>query len=300
MLKLLLLPLIFGVNTLPGISETPASTETESSAPTCQAGVLKQGGLLLCSGEPGSLVKVNGTAMAKFDETGRASVGLAQHAPLELNITLSDNGRTLTEAITLEKREDDYRTLVGLDCDKVDARTQAQKDHAGRSWVKKDAAWKTFHSGPGFWNGATAPATMPTSSPFGPTRKYTGVSKTSGEPCESTSVHRGQDFATPIGTPVISPADGVVILADPDLYYEGGTVFVDHGQGLISVFLHLSEVDVTGGQTVKAGETLAKTGNTGRTTGPHLHWAVKWRNTARDDRGGDFYIDPALLLKLTP
>ena len=62
--------------------------------------------------------------------------------------------------------------------------------------------------------------------------------------------------------------------------------------------MHLSEVDVASGDEVKRGDLLAKTGNTGRTTGPHLHWAVKWRNVASTDRGGDFYIDPALLLEL--
>ena len=62
--------------------------------------------------------------------------------------------------------------------------------------------------------------------------------------------------------------------------------------------MHLSEVAVTPGDTVKRGDLLAKTGNTGRTTGPHLHWAVKWRNIASPDRSGDFYIDPALLLDL--
>ena len=105
-------------------------------------------------------------------------------------------------------------------------------------------------------------------------------------------------MATPVGTEVIAPAPGVVVLADPDLYYEGGTVFLDHGHGLVSVFMHLSSVDVAAGDIVQTGDLLAQTGNTGRTTGPHLHWAVKWRNPDSDNRGGDFYIDPALLLQL--
>ena len=301
MLKLLLLPLLVGVSIPPALPQSPIPTTTTTHQPSCHAGALKQGGLLLCTGEPGTLVKVNGKAMAKFNADGKASIGLAQHAPLELDITLtSAETGTFAETIKLAERKDDVRNLTGLDCDKVDARTQAQKDHAGRSWVKKDAAWKKFNEGPGFSNGVIAPTDMPESSPFGPTRNYSGVSKTSGESCSSQSVHRGQDFATPVGTPVKSPADGVIILADPDLYYEGGSVFVDHGQGLISVFMHLSEVDVEAGQVVKAGDVVAKTGNTGRTTGPHLHWAVKWRNTATDDRGGDFYIDPALLMEMAP
>ena len=62
--------------------------------------------------------------------------------------------------------------------------------------------------------------------------------------------------------------------------------------------MHLSEVDVKAGDTVARGDLLAKSGNTGRTTGPHLHWAVKWRNPEASNRSGDFYIDPVLLLKL--
>ena len=89
-------------------------------------------------------------------------------------------------------------------------------------------------------------------------------------------------------------------LGDPDLYYEGGTVFLDHGDGLVSVFLHMSEIDVVAGDKVAVGDRLGASGNTGRTSGPHLHWAVKWRNPGTTERGGDFYIDPALLLEMTP
>ena len=155
-----------------------------------------------------------------------------------------------------------------------------------------------WFGGPGALTGFIKPADAPASSPFGPTRKYIGVSKVTGEPCESVSVHQGYDMAAPVGTPIVAPAAGTVILADPDLYYEGGAIFLDHGHGLVSVFMHLSEVDVEAGDTVARGDLLAKSGNTGRTTGPHLHWAVKWRNPEASNRGGDFYIDPALLLDL--
>ncbi|MEM1146626.1 MAG: M23 family metallopeptidase, partial [Pseudomonadota bacterium] len=77
-----------------------------------------------------------------------------------------------------------------------------------------------------------------------------------------------------------------------------GTVFLDHGDGLVSVFLHMSEIDVAAGDVLAVRERLGASGNTGRTTGPHLHWAVKWRNPNSDERGQDFYIDPALLLDL--
>lgn len=294
MLQIFALPLLILFTNAPGAAEVSAP----EFAPSCNAGAVQQGGLLLCRGEPGTYVRMNGRAVAVFDADGRASVGLQQHADTSVSLQFSYYGQTLTENLTLATRSDDYRELTGLDCDKVDARTPEQIDHAGRSWVKKQEAFAEMNDGAGFFEGVVRPTDMPTSSPFGPTRKYTGVSLTSGESCESVSVHRGYDMATPVGTPVLAPAGGTVILADPDLYYEGGTVFLDHGQGLVSVMMHLSEVNVSAGDVVEAGDLLAHTGNTGRTTGPHLHWAVKWRNTASTDRGGDFYIDPALLLEL--
>ena len=271
------------------VAEVPA----ESAAPDC-GGVLVQGGLVICSAEPGSHFTVAGTKLT-VSETGTAQFGLSTRAPSVVGWT-HDSGAF--GDLQIAERQDEYRELTGLDCDKVDARSPEQKAHASRSWVKKQDAFASFNPGPGALEGFVKPADAPASSPFGPTRKYSGVSKVTGESCESTSVHRGYDMAAPVGTEVRAPAPGVVILADPDLYYEGGTVFLDHGHGLVSVFMHLSAVDVAAGDEVGTGDLLAKTGNSGRTTGPHLHWAVKWRNPEASSRDGDFYIDPALLLKL--
>ena len=298
MLRLIALPILAILATSPEGGNAVTASAQETITPTCNAGAIQQGGLLLCTGEPGTTVYMNGGAVAVFDADGRASVGLAQHAETDVTLRFTSNGERFTESLTLATRDDDFRVLEGMDCDRVDARTQEQIDHAGRSWVKKQAAFQEFNEGAGIWNGVTRPSEGPMSSPFGPTRRYTGVSAVTGEACDSVSVHRGYDIATPVGTPVVAPADGVITLADGDLYYEGGAIFLDHGQGLVSVFMHLSDVQVEAGQRVTAGEQIALTGNTGRTTGPHLHWSVKWRNTASDDRGGDFYIDPALLLEI--
>ena len=276
-----------------GIPGTPAAPGADALAPDC-GGVLVQGGLVICRAEPGSRFTVAGTRLT-VGETGTAQFGLSTAAPSVIGWS---HERGAYGDLQIAPRQDDYREISGFDCDKVDARSPEQKAHAGRSWVKKQDAFATFHPGPGALEGFVKPADAPTSSPFGPTRKYVGVSKVTGEPCESVSVHRGYDMATPVGTDVTAPAPGVVILADPDLYYEGGTVFLDHGHGLVSVFMHLSAVEVAEGDVVDTGDLLARTGNTGRTTGPHLHWAVKWRNPEAADRGGDFYLDPALLLDL--
>ncbi|MEL7545850.1 MAG: M23 family metallopeptidase [Pseudomonadota bacterium] len=267
------------------------------------SGATQQGGLLVCSVPEGDMVSLIGPennliVRVPVQENGTATIGLRRDAPEQITIT-SDTPNISPVTIDIERRTDPFRTITGLDCDKVDARTDAQKAHAGRSWVKKQAAFKTFHDGPGASAGFLRPAIGPSSSPFGPARKYIGVG-VDGEPCESTSIHRGYDIAVPIGTEIRAPADGTVTLGDPDLYYEGGTVFLDHGDGLVSVFMHMSKVEVSVGDQVRVGDRLGASGNTGRTTGPHLHWAVKWRNTGSEDRSADFYIDPALLMDLEP
>lgn len=118
------------------------------------------------------------------------------------------------------------------------------------------------------------PAVGRISGVFGAQRVYRG------EPC---SYHAGVDVAAPAGTPVVAPADGVVVLAAPAPFtLEGNLVIVDHGHGLNSAFLHLSRIDVAAGQRVAQGDPIGRVGRTGRVSGPHLHWAMKW-HAARVD-----------------
>lgn len=277
-------------------AQVPAADAVPSVSPIHPAcdGVLTQGGLVICTGTPGETFTVAGIKQVA-DDTGSAQFGIRTNAPPVIGWSAASGA---FGDLAIAARNDEFRTIKGFDCDKVDARSPEQKAHAAKSWQTKQGAFARLNPGPGALDGFIRPTDVPASSPFGPTRKYIGVSNVTGKPCEKTSVHQGYDMAAPVGTPVVAPAAGTVILADPDLYYEGGTVFLDHGHGLTSVFMHLSAVDVSPGDVVKRGDLLAKTGNSGRTTGPHLHWAVKWRNIASTDRSGDFYIDPALLLDL--
>lgn len=102
------------------------------------------------------------------------------------------------------------------------------------------------------------------------------------------SIHKGMDFRARMGTPVRASNSGVVVLARP-LYYEGNCVIIDHGLGLFTLSMHLSRIQVHEGQRVATGELLGLSGATGRVTGPHLHWAVRWEGA---------YLDPAKVLRM--
>lgn len=102
------------------------------------------------------------------------------------------------------------------------------------------------------------------------------------------SSHQGLDYAVPQGTPVAALNSGTVLLARP-LYFEGDCVVIDHGQGLLSLYLHLSEFKVHEGEHVERGQQLGLSGSSGRATGPHLHIAVRWQGV---------YLNPETLLKL--
>ena len=121
------------------------------------------------------------------------------------------------------------------------------------------------------------PVDGPLSSKFGVRRFFNG---------EERNPHAGLDFAVPAGTPIKSPAAGKVILIG-NYFFNGNTVFVDHGQGFISMFCHMSKIEVKVGDSVPRGGVVGRVGSTGRATGPHMHWNVSL-NDAR--------VDPAIFI----
>jgi murein DD-endopeptidase MepM/ murein hydrolase activator NlpD len=130
------------------------------------------------------------------------------------------------------------------------------------------------------WSGKfDAPADAAISDVFGTQRVFNGKTQSS---------HLGLDFRVPSGTPVDAMNQGTVLLARP-LYFEGNCVVIDHGQGLLTIYMHLSQFSVKEGDRVKRGQLVGLSGGTGRATGPHLHVAVRWQGT---------YLDPARLMQL--
>ena len=130
------------------------------------------------------------------------------------------------------------------------------------------------------WSGSfNAPVDARISDVFGTRRVFNG---------KVQSLHQGLDYAVPAGTPVAALNRGTVLLARP-LYFEGNCVVLDHGQGLLTLYLHLSEIKVKEGEAVERGQQIGLSGATGRATGPHLHVAVRWQSV---------YLNPATLLSL--
>jgi murein DD-endopeptidase MepM/ murein hydrolase activator NlpD len=130
------------------------------------------------------------------------------------------------------------------------------------------------------WQGSfVAPVDAEISDVFGVERVFNGAVQ---------STHQGLDFRVPTGTPVSAVNSGRIILARP-LFFEGNCVVIDHGQGLLTLYLHLSTFLVKEGDDVNKGQQIGRSGGTGRATGPHLHLAVRWQGV---------YLDPQVLLKL--
>ena len=130
------------------------------------------------------------------------------------------------------------------------------------------------------WTGRfVAPVSASISDVFGTARVFNG---------ETQGMHQGLDYAVPSGTSVDALNRGTVLLARP-LFFEGNCVVIDHGQGLLSLYMHLSKVEVKEGDAVTKGQQIALSGGTGRATGPHLHIAVRWQG---------IYVNPATLLSL--
>ncbi len=159
-----------------------------------------------------------------------------------------------------------------------------EPDAASLAQIKAEADLKAkifaASAGEPLWSSSfRAPVAAPPTDSFGTRRMFNG---------KLASVHKGMDFHAASGTPVHAANSGVVVLARP-LFYEGNCVVIDHGLGLYTISMHLSRIDVKEGQQVITGELIGLSGATGRVTGPHLHWAVRWR---------DAYLDPAGLLRL--
>ncbi len=154
----------------------------------------------------------------------------------------------------------------------------AQLERIGRERRIIDAALTRFRDVPVEGIALAAPVDGPRSSSFGLRRFFND---------QPRSPHKGMDIAAPSGTPIRAPRAGVVA-ATGDYFFNGNTIIVDHGQGYVTMYCHLSEIAVDEGQEIATGEAIGAVGATGRVTGPHLHFGTYLNGTA---------VDPAILLE---
>ena len=260
----------------PKLKPTLAKTEAPHTTPkqiSC-FGVAQQGGRVLCQTAPHQKVKIARSDKDFYfesaDENGQLIVGFDRD---EGDNFIEAEGERIT--FDLAKREYDTSRIDGLPPSQVSTFTEAQLKRIRSSSARKKAGFSSRAQAMGFKDGFD----LPIKDAFTKTTNFGAQRILNGEPKKP---HYGVDLAAPLGTPIYAPADGVVSLADDDLYFEGAMVLLDHGQGLISMYLHTDEILVTPGQVVTQGQQIATIGSKGRSTGPHLCWRLKWRNRNLD------------------
>ena len=243
---------------------------------------LTQGSLVVGHIAPGLKLEFMGRKI-RVDDNGLYVFGLGRNAPPEITLTtssaLGDKQKNYIFSVLQRKYKEEQ--VLGVPQKTVTPpigvlnriRKEAAEVRLARS---KDTKILDFLSG------FRMPLEGRITGVYGSRRVYNG---SSGNP------HYGLDIAAPVGANVYAPAPGIVELVHHDMFYSGGTLIINHGYGVSSTFIHLSEVLLSVGQRVKKGDLIAKVGATGRATGPHLDWRINWFEVR---------LDPELVLKRLP
>jgi murein DD-endopeptidase MepM/ murein hydrolase activator NlpD len=239
-----------------------------------------QGGTLIGRAAPGADLKLDGQVVGRCGAKGWFVIGFDRDCgPGAVFETRAASGPVLlglaiAQGTFVEQRID------GLPEDQVTPTDPTLLERIKREAALKAAAFESVADIEGFADGFAWPLKdFKISSPWGVRRILNG---------EPKQPHYGIDLAAPTGTPILAPAPGLVVLAEPALHYDGGLTLIDHGQGLITMYLHQSKQVVIKGQMVERGQTIGEVGMTGRATGPHLCWRMNWRGR---------HCDPSLLVE---
>jgi murein DD-endopeptidase MepM/ murein hydrolase activator NlpD len=241
------------------------------------------------SAAPGTVVRWSGTGTTRCAMKGRswAAVEATCYYPLDIEqkagtsilVSRTGAGQNHVGHITVEAVEYGTEEVTLPDIPQANpSASDLQRDAGDRA--KLGRIFSAPETTPRFRLPLGPPARpLPTPKSFGVNRVFNG--KPASQP------HMGVDYAVPVGDPVLAVADGTVVMAQ-DMFFEGNAVFINHGDGLISMYFHLSRIDAMVGQEVKKGAVLGRVGSTGRATGPHLFFGVRWH---------DARINPQFLLE---
>ena len=252
-----------------------------------QIGVAAPGSRPEISAKPGTVVRWSVPGTTRCSMRGRSWTALLEtcYYPIDLLqkpavITIARSGKSGRQLARISVESYSYGTEE-LDLGDIPQANPSAEDveRNAREQARVARIWKRKESPARFTLPLGAPANpLPPAKTFGYNRVFNG--KPARQP------HMGADYALTAGTPVVAAADGTVVLAE-DLFYPGNAVFIDHGDGLITMSFHLSEIAVQAGQEVKKGDRIGLVGSTGRATGPHLFFATRWHNAR---------VDPQFLL----
>lgn len=235
-------------------------------------GRMEQGGLVIGKAVPGADAMLDGMAL-DIDAEGNFAFGFDRDHGKQARLTLRyPDGSSVDRMLDISPRDWKIQRVEGVPQKFVTPPPEAAAAIARSTKLKNEAREKRAE-GSSFRESFVWPATGPISGVFGSQRYYNG---------EPRRPHYGVDVAAPTGTEIVAPASGVITLADMDMYFEGGLVFLDHGQGVTSLMMHMSRIDVKAGDRVEQGDVLGAVGATGRSTGPHLHWGLYWRGAWLD------------------
>ena len=240
-----------------------------------------QGGLIFGKTSPGAQVHLDDTeVMVSTDGDFVIGFGRDETGERQL-LVLEPTGEKEVLALPIALREYDIERVDGLPPKTVTPDPEAlERIREEGAMVSSARARRDQRAD--YEEGFAWPASGRISGVYGSQRVLNG---------EPRRPHYGLDIAAPTGNPVYAPADGIITMAHPDMYFSGGTVILDHGQGLSSSFLHLSKILVETGTTVRKGDLIAEIGSTGRASGPHLDWRMNWLNRR---------VDPELLVEGSP
>ncbi|MDX1805069.1 MAG: M23 family metallopeptidase [Alcanivorax sp.] len=225
-----------------------------------------QGALLRGQVAPGVSVFLDGQRVRTTDK-GYFAIGFGRDAGLHPRLLLRRGGQAQQVPLVLAPRQYPVQRVNGVPERTVEPPPPALLARIQREVAEVKAARDTRSSLTAFMETFRWPLVGPVTGVYGSQRVYNGKP---GRP------HFGVDVAQPVGTLVVAPADGRVTLVQPDNFYSGGTLIIDHGYGVSSTMIHLSKVLVKVGQKVLQGQAVARVGQSGRATGPHLDWRLNW------------------------
>ena len=230
-----------------------------------------QGGLIIAQTNNTASVKINGKVTQVTDD-GYFMFGFGRFDEKPINLSITYKGIIYKATIPVTTRGFPTERIDGLPASKVTPPDSVYAQiKADNIKVAKARSFLDFRKD--FLQQFIWPADGRVSGVYGSRRILNG---------EPKRPHYGMDIANKTGTEVVSPARGIVRMAETGMYYTGGTIIIDHGYGLTTTFMHLSQVNVEAGSVIEQGEKIGEIGMTGRATGPHLDWRLNLGKTRLD------------------